>query len=154
MLQQPAHVQRQADAIFSAFELLGVQDVFGADARAGDDVSGFWLCRAAVRYGAFPPPYHSAGVVCMQRGCTEWRVLNVDFGTEWWVVNGDCDTEWRLRIVDRYVSAFLASPNECASRHRPPQTEKKAGAVITRPRPNTVERKKKEIFSYPSSRIP
>lgn len=90
----------------------------------------------------------------MQRGCTEWRVLNVDFGTEWWVVNGDCDTEWRLRIVDRYVSAFLASPNECASRHRPPQTEKKAGAAITRPRPNTVERKKKEIFSYPSSRIP
>ena len=144
MLQQPAHVQRQADAIFSAFELLGVQDVFGADARAGDDVSGFWLCRAVVRYGAFPPPpYHSAGVVCMQRGCTEW-----------WVVNGDCDTEWRLRIVDRYVSAFLASPNECASRHRPPQTEKKAVAAITRLRPNTVERKKKEIFSYPSSRIP
>lgn len=114
--------------------------------------SGF----VALRYATalFPPPYHSAGVVCMQRGCTEWRVLNVDFGKEWWVVNGDCDTEWRLRIVDRYVSAFLASPNECASRHRPPQTEKKAGAAITRPRPNTVERKKKGIFSYPSSRIP
>lgn len=38
-----------------------------------------------------------------------------------------------------------------------PQTttdREKAGAAITRPRPNTVERKKKEIFSYPSSRIP